>query len=141
MIYEGVSSEPRVLAGGSAGQSSVVQALDAALGIRHDGMAGGFLGAMRAYMPPTHRRLITDLEAHSSLPGLAAAQPGTELSIAYDSLVAELDRFRQHHIRLSVDYITKPSGDTTGLGTGGSDFVELFRDARTDTLQTRLPRS
>lgn len=141
VIYEGVSNDPRVLAGGSAGQSSVVQALDAALGVRHDGMAGGFLGAMRAYMPPPHRQFITDLEARSTLRTVAAANPGTDLSVAYDNVVAELDRIRQRHIRLSVDYITKPSGETTGLGTGGSDFVELLRDARTDTLQTRLPAS
>jgi hypothetical protein len=56
-----------------------------------------------------------------------------------DAAVAELDRFRQHHIRLSIDYISVPSGEQTQVGTGGSDFVGLLRDARTDTLRRRLP--
>ncbi len=141
VVYEGVSDVPRVLAGGSAGQSSVVQALDAALGVRHDGMAGGFLHAMRAYMPPAHRQLVLDLEARSTLRDLAVAGDSPRLSEAFEEAVAALDVFRQRHIRLSVDYIRRPSNDLDLVGTGGSDFVELLRDARTDTIAARVPRA
>ncbi|MEZ5378063.1 MAG: hypothetical protein R2733_16260 [Acidimicrobiales bacterium] len=137
VVYEGVDPTPRILAGGSAGQSSVIQALDAALGVTHQGVAGTFLGAMRRYMPPPHRRFIVDLEQRSPLRAIATSGDAPDVTAAYDAIVSELDSFRQRHIRLSVDYIRKPSNDADLVGTGGSDFVELLRDARTDTLGAR----
>ncbi len=120
----------------------MIQSLDAALGVAHTGVAGTFLHAMRRYMPPPHRQFVVDLESRSTLRDLAMKSGESTLRTAYLEAVGEIDAFRQRHIRLSVDYIRKPSNERDSVGTGGSDFVELLRDARTDTLgATRTPGS
>lgn len=140
VVYEGVSPDPLVLAGGSAGQSSLVQALDAALGVDHDGSsAGPFLRLMRDYMPPAHRRYLVDLGTTSRIREVADAAGPSTLRDSYNASVAELELFRRRHMALAMEYVVAPSGETAATGTGGTDFAVFLRDARTDTAASRLP--
>eukprot|EP00903_Cladosiphon_okamuranus_P008355 g8036.t1 len=62
VLYEGVSSRKRQYYGGSAAQSTLFPALDAALEVSHSAhSSNAFLLEMRNYMPPGHRRLLEHL--------------------------------------------------------------------------------
>ncbi|CAN0078752.1 unnamed protein product [Scytosiphon promiscuus] len=62
VLYEGVSSKRQRYHGGSAAQSTLFPALDAALGVSHSAHPShAFLLEMRDYMPPGHRRLLEHL--------------------------------------------------------------------------------
>lgn len=81
LIYEGVSREPKRFAGGSAAQSSLLQSIDAGLGVSHeDEESAPFLIEMRGYMPPKHRQFIELLErgppSGSSCAARSGATPG-----------------------------------------------------------------
>ncbi|CAM9626638.1 unnamed protein product [Laminaria digitata] len=62
VLYEGVSSRRQQYYGGSAAQSTLFPALDAALDVSHSmHSSNAFLLEMRNYMPPGHRRLLEHL--------------------------------------------------------------------------------
>ena len=110
VVYEGISETPLVFAGGSAGQSSLVQALDAALGVRHtDPRSSPFLMEMRGYMPPPHRKFVEALEAgpdvHAFVQAHTPSQPA--LAEAYNTCIDLLTTFRKQHMEIAVRYITK----------------------------------
>jgi indoleamine 2,3-dioxygenase len=63
--YGGVAQSFR---GETGAQSSIIPALDAALGIAHaEDMLHRYLKEMRHYMPPKHRGFIETVEAGPSL--------------------------------------------------------------------------
>lgn len=134
VVYDGVSATPRVLAGGSAGQSSLIQSLDALLGIVHH---SPFLQQMRAYMPVPHRRFVTDLAAVSQVRARAAAG-SPALRAAYDAAVDQVEMFRRRHMALAHDYITRPSGQNAAIGTGGTSLTDFLRATRMATAEARL---
>ena len=138
-IYEGVSETPQKFAGGSAGQSSLIQALDAALGIRHgETNVGVYLRQMRRYMPVGHRRFVKDLERFSVLRQRAESGSAT-LRHAYDGVIGQIDIFRRRHIKMAHDYVAVPSGMAASeRGTGGTAFVEFLQDARIATTRSKL---
>ncbi|MFI7699716.1 indoleamine 2,3-dioxygenase [Nonomuraea sp. NPDC049480] len=141
--FEGVDREPLVLAGGSAAQSSLIQAFDAGLGIHHrDELTSGFLTGMRAYMPGPHRRFLEDLEAGPSIRGFVArhrsARPRS--ADAYNAAVAGLDRLRAQHIGITGRYIKRfEHGEEAARGTGGSDYVGFLKRSREETSERLLP--
>ncbi|HEV2235732.1 MAG TPA: hypothetical protein VGR57_03640 [Ktedonobacterales bacterium] len=137
LIYEGVSDEPVRLSGGSAGQSALVQALDAALGVRHASPESHpFIHEMREYMPPAHRRFVEALEhgpsVHAYVTAHQASQP--RLADRYNHCVDALDAFRYRHLRLAVDYITHqaPPG-VEAVGTGGTDLRAFLGRVKKET--------
>lgn len=67
------------LYGETGAQSSIVPALDAALGIQHDRCSwlAAYLGDQRAHMPRAHRAFIASLEAGPSLREAAEAGPSS----------------------------------------------------------------
>jgi indoleamine 2,3-dioxygenase len=137
-IYRGVWSEPRSYVGGSAGQSSVIQAIDALLGIDHgDSATGMYLRGVRAYMPVGHRRFVTDIE-NSSRVRTRVLQGPANLRVAYNAAVDQVGLFRHRHIELARDYVTKPSGTTTKTGTGGTTFVEFLGAAQRHTIANKV---
>lgn len=139
VVYEGVSREPRKYVGGSAGQSSLIQALDGFLGIDHRETPGGrYLRAIRAYMPVAHRTFVHDVERTSTV--RARAQRGSpDLRAAYNRAVEQLAVFRRLHADLARDYIAHPSGaGSDDLGTGGTIFDAFLRNAVLTTTDARL---
>jgi indoleamine 2,3-dioxygenase len=140
VVYEGVSDEPRPLIGGSAGQSSVIQSLDAVLGVEHARpQTGIYLRLLRGYMPPAHRRFVDDCERLSKVRSFVAAAGDAALREAYNAAVEGITQFRTLHVRLAHDYIAKPSGpNSDAKGTGGTSFVEFLRDARRETIDAQI---
>lgn len=109
--------------GETGAQSSVVPALDAALGI---GMSEDkllpYLLAMRRYMPPEHAGFIEALERGPSLRDAVIAHADSTLIGAYDRCVAALVAFRKLHFELAFTYVRQwdTRKDEEIQGTGGT---------------------
>lgn len=140
VVYEGVSAQPRQLIGGSAGQSSVIQSLDAVLGVDHPNpRTGSYLRMLRQYMPTAHRRFVDDCEQFSHVRQVVARTSEPALRDAFNAAVDAVAEFRTLHVRLAHDYIAKPSGmNADAKGTGGTSFVDFLRDTRRETIGTRI---
>ncbi|KAI9184405.1 tryptophan 2,3- dioxygenase [Blastocladiella emersonii ATCC 22665] len=116
-------------AGGSAAQSSMIQAWDVFLGITHHPTGRGpaavptqtpnapdpaapaptnFLTEMREYMPRPHRAFLQDCEARA--PKVREfvrrhADSHPRLAAAYDAVVGAVKRFRDAHLQMVARYI------------------------------------
>lgn len=128
VVYAGTGDQsPRTYAGGSAAQSTLLQVLDASLGIAHQ---TPYLKAMQAYMPPSHRQLI------------AAAKPlgqrlaSLDLSGGFLGKSREaLKSFRQAHLEITAKYVIEPArkaGSST-MGTGGTDALKFLKQIRDES--------
>jgi indoleamine 2,3-dioxygenase len=141
VVYSGVSDKPQVWSGGSAAQSSLLQSIDAALGIEHEKPATrDFLNAMLQYMPRQHRAFVATLRARSKVRERAFAGHAG-LRERYNACIAATDELRRKHIGLTSDYILKQADVVVGpgtTGTGGTDFVEFLRESRIETAQSQL---
>ncbi|MGC7094523.1 hypothetical protein ACPZ19_07670 [Amycolatopsis lurida] len=133
VTLDGTGAAPYTLAGGSAAQSSLIQAFDTGLGVVHDDpLTADFLGLMRRSMPLAHRRFLHDLGAGPSIRDYAVTAGHPPLAESYNAAVRTLTDLRGKHIGLTGRYITRfERGD--GKGTGGSDFVTMLRRAREET--------
>lgn len=139
VVYQGASETPQTFVGGSAGQSTLIQAVDAVLGVQHRPAAtADYLKRLRTYMPSPHRRLVEDIEARTVV--RRRVETGSAgLHAAYNEAIAQLDRFRRRHIELANRYIVKPSGGSTvEKGTGGTDLEVFLEAARGSTAEARL---
>lgn len=138
-VYEGVSSTPRSYVGGSAGQSSLLQAIDALLGISHTpSTTGDYLRALRLYMPVDHRRFVEDVEQRS-LVRERVRQGSGQLRAAYNDAVAQVAAFRNGHGNLAQRYIAKPAGESGGeAGTGGTSFADFLQSTHRSTAEAKL---
>jgi len=107
-VGEGGEGERRSVSGPSAGQSSIVHALDIFLGIDHspakkEGSAAAdatFMERMLQYMPGPHRRFLLHLQTGPTIRELVLAHPdfaGGDLTRAFDETVTTMGRFRDGH--------------------------------------------
>jgi len=142
MIYEGVSETPQRYSGGSAGQSSLIQALDAGLGVRHVSPdSSPFLSEMRAYMPPPHRRFLEALDAGPDVRAFVRERlaDAPQLSERYNRCIDLLDAFRRAHLKIAVDYIThRAARPEEAKGTGGTDLTTFLGATKRETRAHRL---
>ncbi len=142
IIFEGVSAEPLKLHGGSAAQSTLIQAYDAALGIEHlHPETQPFLLLMRDYMPPKHRKFVEDLAEGLSLYDFVQANKAAApaLEATFNACIDQLDAFRKAHMEVAVRYVLKQGKHgEDGLGTGGTSFVPFLSEARKETKAKRV---
>ncbi|KAF2759836.1 Indoleamine 2,3-dioxygenase [Pseudovirgaria hyperparasitica] len=143
--------------GGSNAQSSLIQFLDLALGVRHEsngevkavgtGPVRSFHEEMRDYMPGPHRRFLEDVSAASKIqefalrPGHAVQQ--TRLRDAYQAALQALSDFRGLHLQIVTKYIIIPSRRSkqtlrTNLASMSSDVAKQKDGALTGTGGTDL---
>lgn len=143
VVYSGVDERPKMFAGGSAAQSSLLQAIDAALGVHHQkSAAGGFLLEMRRYMPPAHRAFVEMLEAGPGIASFVRAQAGQAAGLvsAFNDCVDILESFRKYHMEIAVRYISQQAKDAASAkGTGGTSFVPFLSATRKNTRETGIP--
>jgi indoleamine 2,3-dioxygenase len=134
--YEGCEPPLRSYPGGSAAQSSLIQLLDAFLGIAHPpGPPGDYLRQMRQHMPALHRAFLQRWEAE---------WPGLPPGLAPEAALAcreEMLRFRSAHFRLAAAYIIGPAArqQEHPEGTGGSDVQGFLHSLREDVVRS-LPK-
>lgn len=126
-IYEGVDDMSKLdLSGPSAGQSSVMHALDLFLDIDHKlrqrrypaptetnkRADHGFMERMRRYMPGKHRDYLTFITEYPR-PIREVAQSTPAVRDAYNTVVATLRKLRDSHMRIACLYVVTMSRSTT----------------------------
>ncbi|KAJ7679224.1 Indoleamine 2,3-dioxygenase [Mycena polygramma] len=163
--FEGLDTDayPTELSGPSAGQSSLIHALDMFLGVDEFSHAPGLTGAsaqtkkspflarMQSYMPRHHRNFLNHLAANPRpLRGIVMGEDaGPELLEAYNGAVGALKRFRDYHITIVTSYIIQPArraamlargeGETSTdadeplKGTGGTELAKFLKAVRDRT--------
>ncbi|KAJ7685579.1 Indoleamine 2,3-dioxygenase [Mycena polygramma] len=131
-IYEGVPNSDQLdLSGPSAGQSSVMHALDIFLDVDHKlrqrrspapsdenkRADHGFMDRMRRYMPGKHREYLASLAATPrSIRDLAQQTPA--LREPYDGAVMALKKLRDLHMRIACLYVVTMSRSTPDARAG-----------------------
>ncbi len=133
--YEGLTTNPiRSYSGGSAAQSSLLQLVDAAFGIKHEqAHAHQFLRAMRAYMPPKHAAFIALHEKDTTIVNyLKKCDSATTL---YQEIINELLLFRNEHLKIVAKYILAHSKKVGvgSTGTGGTNPMIFLKGVRDNT--------
>lgn len=139
-VFEGIEMDPELeepieLSGPSAGQSSLVHALDIFLGVDKyshashvtgtssdgpssvDGTSStsgkpsvAFLERMKSYMPRHHRAFLGHLQSNPRpLRALVESSDDAKLTEAYNTAVSALKVFRDAHVRIVAIYIVGPS--------------------------------
>ncbi|KAJ8092442.1 hypothetical protein PM082_023695 [Marasmius tenuissimus] len=168
-VFEGLSdleregegiSEPRELSGASAGQSSLVHALDCFLGVENVKTTTGegkpsFMSRMQVYMPRNHRLFLDHLaKTERPLRGFVRESEDGELVGAFNKAVMALKEFRDSHMIIVTLYIIGPARrarqseedekrrkewkEERLKGTGGTDLVKFLKTTRTQTAETVL---
>lgn len=171
-VFEGMEmdetlQEPTELSGPSAGQSSLIHALDAFLGVDRYELTGStqtssksaFLQRMQLYMPRHHRAFLTHLSNNPRplrevVLSLTKSGEHPGLIEAYNESVRALKEFRDLHMVIVALYIVGPAkrarereggeeGEGTRRrplkGTGGTDLVQFLKGVRDQTKGTLLP--
>lgn len=144
--------------GSSASQSSIIQALDAFLGIEplthkpqekydvqpSDGSKMAYLARMRLYLPADHRSFLEELNQfgqrmrnfildHSHL------ELVTETTKAYNRVIKAMQEFRTGHIRIVALYVTtQQGGGEKSDGTGGTSGVTFLKHIRDQTIKGKM---
>jgi indoleamine 2,3-dioxygenase len=146
--YEGVAElgdRPQKLRGETGAQSTIVPALDAALGVAHaDDPLRAYLAEMRDYMPPRHHAFLESVEGAPPVRGavLALRERNAEVAEAYDTCLHWLEAFRGQHLEYAARYIARQAAtgpsNPTEVGTGGTPFMPYLRKHRDETARTRL---
>ncbi|TFK49792.1 Indoleamine 2,3-dioxygenase [Heliocybe sulcata] len=161
-VFEGLDEdptlvEPEELSGPSAGQSSVIHALDIFFGVdqyshsltlsgssKEESTANAtysppnkksFLSRMQIYMPRYHRAFLRHLSANPRpLRALVAAHAtdAPELLEAYNAAVTALKEFRDAHMRIVAVYIIGPSRKVANGIQEKQEGKKRFTEADTD---------
>lgn len=167
-VPESVSDWAGKLGGPSAGQSTLIHALDAFLGIDHSNPADKnskrsdptFVMRQRDYMPRHHRAFLVNLLATtqsvravvdqslrsgSSSSNKLDAETNKKLQVSYDAAVISLKKFRDAHIRIATLYIVNQARKGSGrnveeglTGTGGTKLVPFLKEIRDNTAKTMV---
>ncbi|KAF5380984.1 hypothetical protein D9615_004117 [Tricholomella constricta] len=143
-IYEGIEDSSKLdLSGPSAGQSSVMHALDIFLDIDHKlrekrvpspsesnkRADRGFMERMRRYMPGRHREYLNFLAVTpKSVRQLAQSIP--TLRDPYDNAVLALKRLRDQHMKIACLYVVTMSRQTSARGCPVSAMMAKLEESR-----------
>lgn len=135
LVFEGVSDDITHFKGGSAGQSSLIQMFDIALGVSH---ISPFFVEMRKYMPAIHAQVLTSFEDttkdHTLHQFVATLYPAEDIELItlYKECVTSLAKFRNKHYEIAHRYVTKVMPSSV-KGTGGEDIKTFLMTARDET--------
>lgn len=132
LVMQGVGEEKaKDYHGGSAAQSSILQSLDAALGLSAPPTrARAFLVKMRDYMPRDHAGFVAALEQAQIIAKISKLD--SSLAKARQACIEAIVAFRNEHLKIMAEYIIAPAKGNDIIGTGGthpSRFLKSVRDA------------
>ncbi|ESK85655.1 indoleamine2,3-dioxyganese b [Moniliophthora roreri MCA 2997] len=167
-VFEGIEEYPELvesditkeLSGASAGQSSLIYALDVFLGVE-DVRSSSFMARMQKYMPRNHRLFLDHLSSNTRPLRQFVMERNTQgsseessLVEAYNAAVKALKEFRDGHMIIASLYIIGPARrarnaledreETIKLkekslkGTGGTDMVKFLKGVRDNTMDSML---
>ncbi len=146
LIYENqFDNKPQFFRGETGAQSSIIPFLDGALGIKHSNdNLRPYLNEMRDYMPPTHRKMIDDIEKRSKVK--TYINKSKKLVKEYNHCLEEIRQFRAQHLEYAASYIHKQSqiknpfgtGGSTIRGTGGTPFMKYLKKHRDETDKQKV---
>ncbi|MEN3040720.1 MAG: hypothetical protein ABDH66_04170 [Bacteroidia bacterium] len=144
VYYEGVTTyaqQPQQFRGETGAQSSIIPALDAALGIQHaDDPLRAYLREMLDYMPPKHRQFILDIEGVNVQRDFFARTPA--LRELYNTCLHWIERFRTKHLEYAAQYIARQhqlsAANPTAVGTGGTPFMPYLAKHRDETYAQQI---
>lgn len=144
VVYEGVDEyggQAQRFFGETGAQSSIIPAIDAALGIEHQNDdLRVYLNQMRDYMPPAHRAFIARVERGPSIRAFVerAVADAPALRARYDECVHWVERFRSKHLEYAAAYIQRQAqrgANLTTYGTGGTPFMPYLKKHRDETAR------
>jgi indoleamine 2,3-dioxygenase len=117
-IFEGVEEDPELrapteLSGPSAGQSSIIHAIDIFIGVDHQAKSPGqpsFMSRMQTYMPKNHRLFLNHLKTNPRpLRTFVMDRNDEALMMAFNLAVIALKEFRDAHMIIAALYILGPA--------------------------------
>ncbi|KAF5326962.1 hypothetical protein D9619_004337 [Psilocybe cf. subviscida] len=137
-IFEGIEAHPELrrpheLSGPSAGQSSLIHALDVFFGVDHEAESGSTSAArrtslmtrMREYMPLEQRRFLNQLrETAPSVRQYIVQTRDEGLLAAFNRAVSALKGFRDAHMIIVTLYILGPARRAAALQTRNAGLQE-----------------
>ncbi len=148
VVYEGCfDDEPQSLRGETGAQSSLVPAIQSALGICHkDSILTTHLDDMRNYMPRIHRGYLSELDAavppydhwgrgthpeRFDIRKMVIKLKNESLKDDYNHCIEQLWKFRNLHFEYAREYIHQKVTDPTG--TGGTPFMKWLDQITKET--------
>ena len=131
--------------GETGAQSSIIPALDAALGIAHaEDTLASYLKEMHDYMPTKHRAFIETVETGPSVRDYVFRHRDARPSLreAYNAAVDGIELFRSTHLEYARNYIAKQNQEgkrnPADVGTGGTPCVPYLKKHRVETGQHKI---
>lgn len=148
VLFEGDSQEgPRFLHGPSGAMSSLMPAVDAALGIQMTSVKlREALDMFEKSMPQGHRDFLKHLRSRDSIrtriilarpPAGQSDEHHETLVRAYNRCISRVLDFRWQHWQYVKNFIMKPGGLSFATGTGGTSF-DYLQQHITDTEHARI---
>jgi indoleamine 2,3-dioxygenase len=132
VVYEGVfNDEPQTFRGQTGAQSSIIPALVAAFGLKHEKSSlTHHLEIMQDYMPRPHREFIARMK-RAGIRSFVAEAGVPSLNEAYNEALRQLLAFRHQHYGYAARYIFDKVENP--IGTGGTVFMEWLKVLITET--------
>jgi indoleamine 2,3-dioxygenase len=132
VVYEGAFNDaPQTFRGQTGAQSSIIPALGAALGLKHEKSSlTHHLDIMQDYMPRPHREFIARMK-HAGIRPFVVEAGSRALNDAYNEALRHMLAFRQQHYGYATRYIFDKVENP--VGTGGTVFMEWLRVLITET--------
>lgn len=125
--------------GGSAAQSSLIQAFDIFFSVDHKGEhTSSFLLEMRNYMPSSHRKFLEYMELMPPLSDYISITNNSLIKKEFNNCLQTLCSFRKIHMGIVHRYIVTPSGRMNSSGTGGTDAYSFCKDVMNETDESKL---
>jgi indoleamine 2,3-dioxygenase len=142
-VFYGDETTPRVYAGGSNAQSSLIQFMDVVLGIQHYSTGErpmpherhsseksgekprpqqGFMNEMRSYMPGKHSEFLDKVQEVANIKQYVAehGDSNPELTLSFDACLAMVKSFRDKHIQIVTRYIVLQAKKTNKMGSSST---------------------
>jgi indoleamine 2,3-dioxygenase len=148
LVYQGVEELqglPQMFRGETGVQSSIIPAMDAALGVAHEeDPMRPYLLEMRQYMAPDHSAFIDALERGPSTREFVVQEQADfpELGDVYNDCLKELGAFRSKHFEYAASYVRKQSQQAESnpieVGTGGTPFMPYLKKHLEETLEGQI---
>lgn len=132
--------EPFKFVGGSAAQSTLIQAIDIFLGIEHTSPHGKlFLIEQQKYMPEKHLNYLKHLTIlfKISIKDIVSSLNDDEVTHFYNYTIDQLVKFRNSHYTIVHKYLVKHSQSKNPEGTGTLQVTEL-KNIINDTVNSKL---